>query len=195
MTRKTTLEKPTSRVNTAIVLCCFALLLVGFSSTLIEGIPTAYHFRTQNHDLGQVAGAVTETESSYNVTLVNLGDSEIIIGNLGTNDVEITLRIYCFNYSLDTPVVYEETDLFEAYCWVSVFGDATIEIAREEADALFAFWLNIIERILVIAPTLAVQWGPLNFVIFALGIALLIPSLWLLPRSLQKLKDYTEEKS
>ena len=195
MRRKITLEKPTSRVNTAIILCCFALLLIGFSGTLIEGIPAAYHFRTQYHNLGQVAGAVTDAEPSYNVTLVNLGDSEIIIGNLRTNAVEITLRIYCFNYSSDTPLVYEETDLFEAYCWVSVFGDATIEIAREEADALFAFWLNIGERILVIAPTLAVQWGPFNFLIFALGIVLLIPSLWLLPRSLQKLKDYTEEKS
>ena len=195
MRRKITLEKPTSRVNTAIVLCCFALLLVGFSSTLIEGIPAAHHFQTQYHDWGQVAGSVTEAEPRYNVTIVNLGDSEIIIRYLKTNAVEITLRIYCFNYSLDTPLIYEETNLIEAYCWVSVFGDATIEIAREEADALFAFWLNTEERIQVIAPTLAVQWGPLNFLIFALGIVLLIQSLWLLPRSLQKLKDNTEEKN
>ncbi len=141
----------------AIMLGCIALFLMGLGTIFLAGIPAAFYIDTSEVALGQIMGEVNTRKPIVNVFLTNLGTAQLELQGFTTNDVPVTLRIFCFNSSLSSPLVYEATTLMrESQIRVAVHGDATIQVAYEESDALFIYWLIKIEYIPRFVNTVAI---------------------------------------
>ncbi len=122
---------------------CFAVafIFLGVSGLLLLGMSASAFTVESTTDWGPLTVTVSEANPTTNISISNLEPGILTLYLCYTNSGFVLLRIYSFNTTDGNPLFLEtlvgEQETFEVF----VFGDATIDISREDTDARFTGWI------------------------------------------------------
>ena len=101
---------------------------------------TAYSVESQT-DWGPLTITVSAANPSTNISITNLEPGILTIYSCYTNSSDVWLRVYSFNLTTGSPLIFETLLSTQETFDVFVFGDAVIDVSRENSDARFTGWI------------------------------------------------------